>query len=105
MGRVLVNGPRDMGSIPGRVIPKTFKMVLDTSLFNPPSLYLSVVAIQKGAFWSPSTTVANVTYLFGFMDYLLLNPVYTNMYILLVRDSFIGNLFLKRIRANQFAHN
>ena len=26
--------PGDLGSIPGRVIPKTFKMVLDTSLLN-----------------------------------------------------------------------
>ena len=32
--RVLANGPRDLGSIPGRVIPKTQKMVLDTSLLN-----------------------------------------------------------------------
>ena len=28
------NGPGDLGSIPGRVIPKTQKMVLDASLFN-----------------------------------------------------------------------
>ena len=32
MGRVLANGPGHMGSIPGCVIPKTLKMVLDTSL-------------------------------------------------------------------------
>ena len=32
--RVFANGPRDLDSIPGRVIPKTFKMVLDTSLLN-----------------------------------------------------------------------
>ena len=32
VGRVFANGPGDLGSIPGRVIPKTFKMVLDTSL-------------------------------------------------------------------------
>ena len=32
--RVLANNPGDRGSIPGRVIPKTKKMVLDTSLFN-----------------------------------------------------------------------
>ena len=31
---VLANGPRDQGSITGRVIPKTLKMVLDTSLLN-----------------------------------------------------------------------
>ena len=32
--RVFVNDPEDWGSIPGRVIPKTLKMVLDTSLLN-----------------------------------------------------------------------
>ena len=78
MGRVFANGPGDLGSIPGRVIPKTFKMVLDTSLLNTEQykvriegkveqsrerssapLHFGVVAIEKGAFWSPSTTVTN----------------------------------------------
>ena len=59
----------------------TFKMVLDTSLLNAQQykvsikgkveqsrenssapLLLSVVAIGKGAFWSPSTTIANYYY-------------------------------------------
>ena len=34
MFRVFVNNPGDLGSIPGRVIPKTQKMVLDASLLN-----------------------------------------------------------------------
>ena len=34
VGRVFANDPGDLGSIPGRAIPKTFKMVLDTSLLN-----------------------------------------------------------------------
>ena len=34
MVRVFANGPGDQGSIPGRVIPKTQKMVLDTVLLN-----------------------------------------------------------------------
>ena len=34
VGRVFASGPGDLGSIPGCVIPKTLKMVLDTSLFN-----------------------------------------------------------------------
>ena len=34
MGRVIANGQEDQGSILGRVIPKTLKMVLDTSLLN-----------------------------------------------------------------------
>ena len=81
MGRVFANGPGDLGSIPGYVIPKTLKIVLFTSLLNTQrykvrikgkversrercsafSYTLVVVAIKKGAFWSPSTIVANFT--------------------------------------------
>ena len=32
--RVFANGPGDLGSIPSRVIPKTLKMELDTTLLN-----------------------------------------------------------------------
>ena len=34
MVRVFANGPRDLGSIPGRVIPKIQRMVLDASKLN-----------------------------------------------------------------------
>ena len=34
VGRVFANGPGDLDSIPGRVIPKTLKMVLDASFLN-----------------------------------------------------------------------
>ena len=34
MVRVFANGLGDQGSIPGRVIPKTQKMVLDATLLN-----------------------------------------------------------------------
>ena len=34
MSRVFANGPGDWGSIPGRIIPKAQKIVLDTVLFN-----------------------------------------------------------------------
>ena len=34
MSRVFVNGLGDQGSIPGRVIPKTQKMVLGMALLN-----------------------------------------------------------------------
>ena len=81
--RVFANGPGDRGSIPGRVIPKIQKMVLDASLPNTQHykvcvkgkveqsremsnallLHLGIVAIEKRAFGSPSTMVANFTYL------------------------------------------
>ena len=34
MSRVFANGSGDQGSIPGRVIPKTQKTILDASLLN-----------------------------------------------------------------------
>ena len=34
MSRVFANGPEDWGSIPGRVVPKTQKIVLDAALFK-----------------------------------------------------------------------
>ena len=34
MSRVFANDPEDQGSIPGQVIPKTQKMVLDATLLN-----------------------------------------------------------------------
>ena len=34
MSRVFANGPGDRGSIPGRVIPKTQKMVLEAALLS-----------------------------------------------------------------------
>ena len=32
--RMFANGPEDLGSFPGRVIPKIQKMVLDSSFLN-----------------------------------------------------------------------
>ena len=77
MSRVFTNGLGDQGSIPGRVIPETQKMVLDAALLSTQhykvrfkgkvgqswerSRHLGVVAIEKGAFGPPSTKVANFT--------------------------------------------
>ena len=77
MVRVFANGLGELGSIPGRVISKTQKMVLGATLLNTqhyrwvsrvkwnnpgkcsPFLHFGVVSIEKGAFGSHSTTVAN----------------------------------------------
>ena len=82
MDRVFASGAGDQGSIPGRVIPKTKKIVLDAALLNTqhynvcikgnveqsrdrstPHTHLGVVANEKGDFGSPSTTVTNFTLL------------------------------------------
>ena len=78
MSRVFANVLGDRGSIPGRVIPKTQKMVLDAALLSNQHYKvmikgkleqsrewicaLSIVAIEKGAFGSPSTKVADFTF-------------------------------------------
>ena len=74
------------------VIPKTLKMVLDTSLLNTqqykvriypgaiqgkgkhPPLHLGVVAIEKGAFWLPTTKGDNFTLLIIIIIIILLLP-------------------------------
>ena len=83
MVRVFANGPGDQGSISVRVIPKTQKMALDDSLLNTqhkivrikgkvvnPGKRVALAPIPwciiywKGAFGSPSTTAANITFIF-----------------------------------------
>ena len=83
MIRVFADGPRDRGSVPDRVIPKTQKMILDASLLNTqhykvriksiveqsregvaPSPTLGVVAIEKAAFGSLSTKITNFIFYF-----------------------------------------
>ena len=67
VGRVFSNGLGDQGSVPGHVLPKIYKMVLDTFLLNTqhykvhiqgklecPLLHLGVIAIEKGTFRSPT---------------------------------------------------
>ena len=82
MGWVFDNGVGYRSSIPGRVIPKTQKMILDTSMLKTMhykirikgkvkqsrqrssalNIHLSEEAIEKRVFESPSTTVANFTH-------------------------------------------
>ena len=82
MSRVFANGPADRGSIPGRVISKPQKIVLDATWLNTQHykvrtkgngeqskegssahpLHLGSVAIEKRATGSPSTNVSNFSF-------------------------------------------
>ena len=42
---MLASGPGDLGSIPVHLIPKTFKMVLYTSLLNTQQYYVRIKGI------------------------------------------------------------
>ena len=55
VGRVFANGPGDLGSIPGRVIPKTLKMVLDTSLLNTQQYKVHIKGKVEQSWESSST--------------------------------------------------
>ena len=81
MVRVFTNVLRDQGSIPGQIISKTQKMVLDASLLNTQHykipvkckwsnaekgvssfLHLGVCAVEKSAFRLFSTTISQLNY-------------------------------------------
>ena len=90
VGRVFANGPGDLGSIPGQVIPKTLKMVL-----IPPCLTLSNIRCISRVNWSnpgkgvaPSPTswcssYRNGSLLVALDDYILMikkNPFLLHLY-------------------------
>ena len=53
MSRVFTNGLGDQGSIPGRVIPKTQKMVLDAALLNTQHYKVRIKGkIEQSREWS-----------------------------------------------------
>ena len=54
---MLENGPGDRGSITGRVMPKTLKMVLDTSLLNTQHYKVRIKGkVEKGVAPALSST-------------------------------------------------
>ena len=56
VGRMFTNGPGALGSIPGRIIPKTLKMVLDTSLLNTQQ-YKVCIESKVEQSWERSSTL------------------------------------------------
>ena len=61
MSRVFANGPGDQGSIPGRVIPKTQKMVLDATLLNTKHYMVSIKGkVEQSTEWSSALPYTSV---------------------------------------------
>ena len=56
VGRMFANDPGDLGSITGRVIPKTLKMVLDTSLLNTQQYKVRIKG-EMEQFWERSSAL------------------------------------------------
>ena len=59
-GWVFRNGPGDRGSIPGRVKPKTFKMILDTSLLNTKEYKVRIKGKVEQS-WERSSALPNTS--------------------------------------------
>ena len=55
---VVSNAQGDLGSIPGHLIPKTLKMVLDTSLLNTPQYKVRI----KGKVEQPRERISPLPY-------------------------------------------
>ena len=61
VGRVFANGPGDQGSISGRVIPKTLKMVFDTSLLNTQHYKVCIKGkVKQSREWSSALPYTSV---------------------------------------------
>ena len=61
MSREFANGPRDQGSIPGRVIPKTQKMVFDASFLSTQYYNVRVKGkVEQSREWSSALPYTSV---------------------------------------------
>ena len=61
MSRVFNNGPGDQGSIPGRIIPKTQKMVLDASLLSTQHYKVQIKGkVEQSKQWSHALPYTSV---------------------------------------------
>ena len=61
MSWVFANGPGDRGSIPGQVIPKTQKMVLDAALVNTQHYKVRIKGkVEKSSEWSSTLSYTPV---------------------------------------------
>ena len=61
MSKVFANGPGDWGSTPGRVIPKTQKMVLDASLLNNQHYKVQIKGkVEQSKEWSSALPYTSV---------------------------------------------
>ena len=61
MSRVFANGPGDWGSIPGQVLPKTQKMVLDAILLNTQHYEVWIKGkVEQSSEWSSALPYTSV---------------------------------------------
>ena len=61
MSRVFTNGLGDQGSIPGRVIPKTQKTVLDAALLNTQHYKVRIKGkVEQSKEWSSTLPYTSV---------------------------------------------
>ena len=64
MSREFANGPEDLGSIPGRVIPKNQKMGLDPALLNTEHKVKIKGKVEQSRKWSSALPYTAPTLLY-----------------------------------------
>ena len=95
MVRVFTNGPKDQGSIPGRVIPKTQKMVLDAALLSTQHYLVQIKGkVEQSREWGSALPYASVKYCKGNLRVTL---VYSRQIYLLIYKGNLKLNFLKVI--------
>ena len=118
MCRVFATGLGDWGSIRRHVIPKTQKMILDTALLNTQQYKvrikgkveqskewsstlpytLVVVAIEKGAFGSPSTKGRQLYFFYLYASMYMVFPNFPGLKTILhIRSKRSSVMFSRRI--------
>ena len=61
MSRTFANGPEELGSIPGRVLPKTQKMILDAALLNNQHYKVRIKGkVEQSEEWSSTLLYTSV---------------------------------------------
>ena len=61
MSRVSATGPADQGAIPGRISPKTQKMVLDSTLLNTQHYKVRIKGkVEQSREWSSALSYTSV---------------------------------------------
>ena len=61
MSRVFINGLRDRGSIPGRVMPKTKKIILDATLLNTQHYKIEIKGkVEQSREWNSAVPYTSV---------------------------------------------
>ena len=105
-GHSVRHGPRDLGSIPGRVIPKTQKMVLDVSLLNTQQYKVRIKGkvSNPGKGVTPSTSPRYSSYWKGSLLIILITYLRSTSSVNQFLSAFVGWIYIQLFNHLFFLH-